>query len=110
MLALFGAETQHQRLQETVLGMEFLLTYMIVLTYLQVSDNMTSLPAAAAVGVAYMTASMSFRGAFNPAYSLGRAFVVNNFDNLWIYWLGPLLGGLCAALCHEYIFNEQKMG
>ena len=21
---------------------------------------------------------------------------------------GPLLGGACAALCHEYIFNEQK--
>ena len=35
MLALFGSETQHQRQQETVLGMEFLLTYMIVLTYLQ---------------------------------------------------------------------------
>ena len=39
---------------------------------------------------------------------LGRAFVVNNFDNLWIYWLGPGLGCVCAALCHEYIFNEQK--
>ena len=25
-----------------------------------------------------------------------------------MFWLGPVLGGACAALCHEYIFNEQK--
>ena len=43
----------------------------------------------------------------NPAFAIGRAFVANSFGGLWIYWLGPLLGGACAALCHEYIFNEQ---
>ena len=27
---------------------------------------------------------------------------------LQVFWLGPVLGGACAALCHEYIFNEQR--
>ena len=33
---------------------------------------------------------------------------MNDFGRLWIFWVGPCLGGLCAALCHDFIFNEQK--
>ena len=25
-----------------------------------------------------------------------------------MFWVGPVLGGACAALSHEYIFNEQR--
>ena len=43
-----------------------------------------SLMAASAIGVSYMSAVISFRGAVNPAWALGRAFVVNNFEDLWV--------------------------
>ena len=108
MLGLFGSAEISQRIQDAVFGMEFLLTFMIVLSYFRVTEHFDSLMAASAIGVSYMTAMIAFRGAVNPAFALGRAFVVNNFDNLWIFWVGPCLGGLCAALCHDFIFNEQK--
>ena len=108
MLAFYGTLDDQRARAEAVFGLEFLLTYMIVLTFLRVTEHSDSLMASVAVGISYMTATAAFRGAVNPAFALGRSFVENDFDDLWMFWLGPLLGGACAALCHEYIFNEQK--
>ena len=108
MLAFYGTLEEPKSGHEAVLGLEFLLTYMIVLAYLRVTEHSDSLMASVAIGLSYMTATAAFRGAVNPAFALGRSFVENDFDHLWIFWLGPLLGGACAALCHEYIFNEQR--
>lgn len=37
-------------------------------------------------------------GSFNPARSLATAAVNHNFPHYhWIYWVGPLLGGILAA-------------
>ena len=108
MLAFYGTFEDAGTKDEAVFGLEFLLTYMIVLLYLRVTEHSDNLMASVAIGISYMTANTAFRGAVNPAFALGRSFVENDFDNLWLFWLGPLLGGACAALCHEYIFNEQK--
>jgi len=40
----------------------------------------------------------------NPARALGPAVVMNLFDNHWVYWAGPLLGGATAALIYEMWF------
>ena len=58
-----------------------------------------SLNPAISVGVAYMSALVAYRGTVNPALALGQAFVRSRFTHLWIYWLGPILGGCSAALC-----------
>ena len=108
MLAFYGTFDSAGKGDEAVFGLEFLLTYMIVLLYLRVTEHSDNLMASVAIGLSYMTANTAFRGAVNPAFALGRSFVENDFDNLWLFWLGPMLGGSCAALCHEYIFNEQK--
>ncbi|GBO39309.1 hypothetical protein AVEN_253085-1, partial [Araneus ventricosus] len=44
----------------------------------------------------------------NPARSLGPAFVSNTWTNHWVYWAGPVLGGLLAGLIYEYIFDSPK--
>ena len=74
MLGFFGSvdTVLHQSLHEAVFGMEFLLTFMIVLTYLRVTQHYDSLMAATAVGVSYMAATISFRAAVNPAFALGQ--------------------------------------
>lgn len=45
----------------------------------------------------------------NPARSLGPSFVLNKWDNHWVYWFGPLCGGAVCGLVYEYIFNPNRI-
>ena len=45
----------------------------------------------------------------NPARSLGPAFVLNKWDNHWVYWFGPLVGGALSGLVYEYVFNPKRI-
>ncbi|OCT76937.1 hypothetical protein XELAEV_18032141mg [Xenopus laevis] len=40
----------------------------------------------------------------NPARSLGTSVVFNHWENHWIYWLGPMMGGVLASFLYEYLF------
>ncbi len=42
--------------------------------------------------------------AMNPARALGPAIVQQDFSNWWIYWVGPIIGGLIAAFAYKYIW------
>lgn len=44
----------------------------------------------------------------NPARSLGPSFVLNKWDNHWVYWLGPLFGGAVSGIVYEFIFNPKR--
>lgn len=44
----------------------------------------------------------------NPARSLGPSFVLNKWDNHWVYWFGPLVGGALSGLVYEYIFSPKR--
>jgi len=40
--------------------------------------------------------------AMNPARALGPAIVQQDFSNWWIYWVGPIIGGLIAGFAYKY--------
>jgi aquaporin Z len=45
----------------------------------------------------------------NPARSLGPAIVSGQWQGWWIYWAGPLLGTLAAALACSLFANRIEV-
>lgn len=43
----------------------------------------------------------------NPARSIGPAVATGNFENLWLYLIGPALGGGLAGLLYKTVFEEH---
>jgi len=44
----------------------------------------------------------------NPARTFGPGLVAGFWENHWVYWVGPLLGGGAAALVYENFIMEKK--
>ena len=44
----------------------------------------------------------------NPARSFGPAVIENNFENHWIYWIGPITGALLAAIIYKVLTHKPS--
>lgn len=45
--------------------------------------------------------------AMNPARHFGPAIATGHWANAWIYWVGPLLGGVTAAVLYGRVFLRK---
>jgi len=45
----------------------------------------------------------------NPARSIGPAVATGDFTNLWVYLVGPAIGGLAAGLLYKSLFEERAV-
>src|SRR3954469_13571345 len=42
--------------------------------------------------------------AMNPARAFGPELISNFWGNAWVYWVGPIIGALIAALAYELLY------
>ncbi|KAF7138244.1 hypothetical protein RHSIM_Rhsim07G0110000 [Rhododendron simsii] len=56
------------------------------------------------VGANILAAGPFSGGSMNPARSTGPAIASRDFSEIWIYWVGPLIGGGLAGLVYGDIF------
>ncbi|XP_030623301.1 aquaporin-4 [Chanos chanos] len=102
------------------LGMEILATFQLVFTIFSVDDQRrreSNEPGNLAIGFSLsagiFTAGRVSGGSMNPARSLGPAIIVGFWEHHWVYWIGPVLGAVLAAVSHEFFFapsaSRQKL-
>lgn len=49
------------------------------------------------------------RASLNPARTLGPAIAAGNFADLWLYFVGPFIGGVLAALLYISVLKEKVL-
>lgn len=94
--------------------MEVCLTFQLVLVIFSTVDGKRASPGGSgplAIGIAVLVAhlgAIQYSGAsMNPARSLGSAVVGGVWNAHWVYWAGPLLGGLLGAVTYDYVLDPN---
>lgn len=95
----------------TALAIEAILTFFLVFVIFSTTSR-NSEHAGLAIGLT-LTAGILIGGiltgaALNPARAFGPALVSGNFSSHWVYWIGPMIGGLGAAVLHRKAFLKKK--
>jgi MIP family channel proteins len=62
----------------------------------------------AALGVAVMIFGPATGGSLNPARWLGPAIASGEFDDFWLYVIGPVIGAVAAALAYRAFVLEER--
>ena len=60
------------------------------------------------LGVGALIFANATGASLNPARWFGPAVVSGEFDDFWVYILGPILGGAAAALGYRALVLEQR--
>lgn len=96
------------------LFIEFILTFSLVLTVCAVWDPRNNkLQDSASIRIGLTVATLCFAGgaytgtSLNPARSLAPALWNWDWRSHWLYWLGPMLGGLAAALFSKHVLQRN---
>lgn len=92
--------------------MEIILTFFLVFAiYGSAVDKrapkMGGLYIGLAVALGILAGGPITGAAMNPARHLGPALLGGGLENIWLYWLGPVLGGILAAVTYQKVFENS---
>ncbi|XP_043229130.1 aquaporin-like [Amphibalanus amphitrite] len=97
-------------------GVEFLATFLVVVTTLAVLDPVRAdvgckaLSIGLAYGLGVLFAFQRTGACLNPARALGPALVNNVWRDHWVYWVGTLFGGLLGGFTYEFVHDSSPHG
>jgi aquaporin TIP len=102
-------------LQSTGAGVvvEAILTFVLVFTVFAVAmdprgpANLAPIAIGLAVLIDHFVGVPLTGASMNPARSFGPALVANEWDDQWVYWIGPLLGGALAGLVYYVVYLSR---
>ena len=63
-----------------------------------------------AVAVDILLGATLTGAAMNPARWFGLAIAAGNFDNWYVWWIGPFLGAAVVALLYRFLFADPEEG
>ncbi|XP_045455081.1 aquaporin AQPAe.a [Melitaea cinxia] len=93
-------------------GIEFFLGFVLVFVVCGVCDankpdskSTAPLAIGLTVTLGHLLAVDYTGSAMNPARSFGSALVASNWSDHWVYWAGPVAGGVAAALLYVHGFS-----
>ncbi len=93
---------------------EIVLTFLLVFTVFATAVDKRGNAALAPIAIALVVAADHFvavgltGASMNPARSFGPAAVFGSWNDQWVYWAGPLMGGLLGALVYVVFFGEKE--
>ncbi|WP_406657641.1 MIP family channel protein [Methanolobus sp. ZRKC2] len=99
---------------ETGILIEALLTFLLVFTIFGVAVDSRSPPGIAGFAIgAFVLLAILFGGpvtgaSMNPARSFGPALIAGYWADHLVYWIGPIIGGIIAAVLYDNVFIQES--
>eukprot|EP00253_Pinus_taeda_P024901 PITA_24901 len=109
--------------KETALLAEIIGTFVLVYTVFSAADPkrkvrhshipvVSPIPIGLAVFLVHLATIPITGTGINPARSFGPAVIYGHqksWDELWIFWVGPLIGAAVATVYHQYILRAGRL-
>lgn len=93
-------------------GIEVILTFFLVMVIFGTavdrrSANLGGLAIGLTITMDILAAGPLTGAVMNPARALGPALLSGTWDDQLVWWIGPAIGGVVAAMLYHYLFSEE---
>jgi aquaporin TIP len=112
-----GVPVVHQTIDAgQAIGIEAILTFFLVWVVFATAvdsggtfKSIAGLAIGLTITIGVLAAAPLTGAALNPARAFGPELVQNIWDDWWVYWIGPGLGAVAAALAYEYLYLRDRL-